>query len=211
MVHAFIGGLRLADAGVTTEPRGLTSTQARPADMFTVAAVPGRRAALDVCVASSNAAAAAGDAAEGAFRRKLRRYRREIPELGRAGISYRPLVWTASGRPHPAVSRTMRFAADLAANRSERHADSAAFLSRWRHEVQVALLRRRAAMMRAVMPQPSPQSDWLLTGFVQGPPDAVHRAPLVEDGDCDAEAAEDEQDAGDVTSDDDEELAAVCW
>ena len=37
-VHAVPGGLRLADPGITTEPRGLTETQSRPADVFTAAA-----------------------------------------------------------------------------------------------------------------------------------------------------------------------------
>ena len=40
-----------------------------PAEIFTTAAVPGRSAALDVCVASSIAAAARGDAAQAAFDR----------------------------------------------------------------------------------------------------------------------------------------------
>ena len=47
-VHAALGGLKLADPGITTEPGGLTATQSRPADIFTIAAVPGRSAALDV-------------------------------------------------------------------------------------------------------------------------------------------------------------------
>ncbi len=184
VVQSMVGGLKFADPGVCTEPRGLTNTRSRPADIFTTAAVPGRRAALDVCVASPNAAAAAGDAAEAAFKRKLRRYRNEIPQLAAAGISYRPLVWTATGRPHPAVTRTMQYAAELAANRSEQHADSASMLARWRHEVQIAILRRRAAMLRAVLPRPSARAEWLLTGFVQGLPDSAHRAPpIAADGD----------------------------
>ena len=52
--HGVLGGQRLADKGITTEPRGLTEGKSRPADLFTTAAVPGRRAALDVCVPSSN-------------------------------------------------------------------------------------------------------------------------------------------------------------
>ena len=81
-----LGGLRLADPGLTTEPRGLTATQSRPADLFTTTAVPGRSAALDVCVASSNAAAARGDAAQAAYDRKLSSYRQEIPDLRNQGI-----------------------------------------------------------------------------------------------------------------------------
>ena len=48
-VHAVLGGLKPADAGITTEPRWLTATQSRPADLFTPAAVPGRSAAR-MCV-----------------------------------------------------------------------------------------------------------------------------------------------------------------
>ena len=44
--------------GITTEPRGLTASQSRPAEILTTAAVPGGSAALDVCVASTTAAAA---------------------------------------------------------------------------------------------------------------------------------------------------------
>ena len=51
-VHAVLCGLKLTDPRPTTDPRGLTATQPRPADIFTAVAVPGRSAALDVCVAS---------------------------------------------------------------------------------------------------------------------------------------------------------------
>ena len=102
-VHAVLGELKLADdPGITTEPRGLTETESRPADLFPTAPVPGRSAALEVCVPSSNAAAARGDAAQAAFDRKLSSYRQEIPDLRCQGILYRPLVWTTEGRPHPA-------------------------------------------------------------------------------------------------------------
>ena len=76
-VRAVFGGLKLADPGITTEPRGLTAAQSRPSNLFATAAVPGRSAALDVCVASPIAAAAQGDAAQAAFDRKLPNYRQE--------------------------------------------------------------------------------------------------------------------------------------
>ena len=63
-VRAVVEGLKVADPGLKTEPRGLTNTQARPADIFTNAAVPGRCAALDVCITSLNAGGAGNDAAE---------------------------------------------------------------------------------------------------------------------------------------------------
>ena len=187
-VHAMVEGLRLADPSVTTEPRGLTSTTSRPADILTTAAVPGRGAALDVCVASPNAAAALGDAAEAAFRRKLRRYRREIRELGTAGIAFRPLVWTADGRPHPAVMRTLRFAAEIAVTRNGQLATASSFVSRWKHEISIAILRRRAAMARAVLPRASAQELWLLAGQVdRAEGDDARLPPLDEDGGEDEE------------------------
>ena len=57
--------MKLADPGITTEPRGLTASQSRPADIFTIDAVPGRSAALDVCVTSSIAAAARASCTDG--------------------------------------------------------------------------------------------------------------------------------------------------
>ena len=48
-VRAVLGGLKLADPGITTKLRGPTATQSRPTDLCTTAAVPGLSAALD-CV-----------------------------------------------------------------------------------------------------------------------------------------------------------------
>ena len=176
-VRAVVRGLSLADPAVTMEPRGLTDTMSRPADILTYAAVPGRGAALDVCIASPNSAAAAGDAAAAAFARKLRRYRREIPQLRTAGIVYRPMAWTADGRPHPAVTRTLRYAAEQAVHRSDRSPDARSLMSRWCHEIRITLQQRRAAMGRAVLPQMTASEAWMLTGT--GPPcravQLVHR------------------------------------
>ena len=73
--HAVVCGMKLADPGITPVPRELTASKSRPTDIFTTAVVPGRSAALDVCVASSIAAAARGDAAKAAFDRKFSHYR----------------------------------------------------------------------------------------------------------------------------------------
>jgi hypothetical protein len=182
-VRAVVDGVRLADPAVTTEPRGLTSTTSRPADIFTTAAVPGRSAALDVCVASPNAAAAMGDAAASAYRRKLHRYRREVRELAAAGIAFRPLVWTADGRPHAAVMRTLRFAAEVAVTRNGQQAKAGELVSRWKHEINIAILRRRAAMARAVLPRATAQELWLLAGRADRAEGNDMRAPpLDEDG-----------------------------
>ena len=184
-VRAVVEGLKLADPAVTTEPRGLTTSTSRPADILTTAVVPGRGAALDVCVASPNAAAAMGDAAAAAFRRKLRRYRREIAELAAAGIAFRPLTWTADGRPHPAVTRTLRYAAEIALSRNPQLSTAGSMVSRWKHEIQIAILRRRAAMSRAVLPKATAEELWLLTGRVDRDDGPNSRAPpLDEDGDA---------------------------
>ena len=187
-VRSLVEGLRLADPQVCTEPRGLTNTQTRPADILTTAAVPGRSAALDVCVASPNAAAARGDAAEAAFKRKLAHYRRVIPQLAAAGIAFRPLIWTADARPHPAAVRTLKYAASLAATRSGVQADSSALLSRWKHEVTISILRRRAAMSRAVVPRRNAMAEWLLTGVCEDAPSSETRAMELDVAD-DKEAA----------------------
>ncbi len=181
-MRVLVEGFRLADPSVTTEPRGLTDAQSRPADILTTAAVPGRGAALDVCVASHSAAGALGDAAEAAFRRKLRHYRDVIPQLASAGIAFRPLVWTSEGRPHPAATRTLRYAAGLAAARGGSEADAAGLLRRWRHELRVAIQRRRAAMARAVLPRATAREMWLLTGFTGAVPSSDGRAPPLDDG-----------------------------
>ena len=37
---------------------------------------------------------------------------------------------------------------------------------RWMHEIQIVLLRRRAAMARAVLPSPSARAEWLFAGII---------------------------------------------
>ena len=41
VVRSLVDGIKIADPAVTTEPRGLTRTQARPADLFTLLPSPG--------------------------------------------------------------------------------------------------------------------------------------------------------------------------
>ena len=40
------------------------------------------------------------------------------PNMRVHGVVCRPLIWTADGRPHPVVTRTMQYAADIAACRN---------------------------------------------------------------------------------------------
>ena len=117
-------------------------------------------------MASSNAAAARGDAAQAAFDRKISYCRREIPDLGVLGIVCRPLVWTADGRPHPAVTHTLQYAADIAACFNGQQMSAKTLQHRWKHESPTALLRRRAAMTRAVLPHTSARAESLLAGLI---------------------------------------------
>ncbi len=54
-------------------------------------------------------------------------------------------------------------------------------MGRWRHELQIAILRRRAAMSRAVIPRASSLAIWLLTGCSEAMPSSAFRAPPLDD------------------------------
>ena len=95
-VHALLGGFKVADHGVTMEPRVVIETTSRPAGIFTTV-VPGHGAGLDVCVASSNGAAARGDAAQAASDRKTSHCRKEIQDLSSVGLDSR---WTTTPSCH---------------------------------------------------------------------------------------------------------------
>ena len=62
---------------------------------------------------------------------------------------------------HPAATRTLQYAADIAASRNGEQLSAKSLQRRWKHEIQIALLRRRAAMTRAVLPNPSLQPSSL--------------------------------------------------
>ena len=99
------------------------------------------------------------------------RLRREIPDLRAQGIVYRPLLWTADGRPHPAVTRSPQYAADIAS------ADNKSLHRRWKDKIQIALLLRRAAMTRAVLRNISAREQWLLADLIDRAASWWVRAP----------------------------------
>ena len=138
-VRAVVCGMKLADLGITTEPRGLTASQPRPADTLPTAAVQRTQCGPDVCVVSSIAAAAREDAAQAAFDRKLSHCRNEIGELRQQGMQGRPLVWTADWRPHPAVCRTLQHAVDIASSRNGKQMSAKSLHRRWKNQIQIAL------------------------------------------------------------------------
>ena len=109
------------------------------------------------------------DACATAHRRKMNRYRHILPALRRAGVIFQPLVWSAEGRPHPATVRVMESALRMV--RTRKGAEAAADLrDRWRHEITIAILRRRAAMSRSVVPRRTTWEEWMLAGITEQPP-----------------------------------------
>ena len=78
------------------------------------------------------------DAAQAAFDRKVTHYRQELLDLRNQDIHDRLLVWTADGRPQPAVTRTLQHAADIASSRNGQHLSAKILHRRWKHEIQIA-------------------------------------------------------------------------
>ena len=135
----------------------------RPADVLTTAAVPGRQTALDITIAAQDAQHAGRDACASAYRRKMIRYSNILPALDRAGIIFQPMVWSAEGRPHPATTRVMD--SILRYVRAKRGEEAMAGLrERWRHEIAIAIQRRKAAMIRATLPLRTSRQEWLEQG-----------------------------------------------
>ena len=121
-VHAVVYGMKLADPGITLlrnpgrlifSPPLLSPDAVRP--WACVWPSPLQRQLAEMLP-------------QAAFDPKLSNNRNEIVELRQQGIHYRPLVWTADGRPHPAVTRTLQLSAKSRPRR-------------WKHEIQIALLR----------------------------------------------------------------------
>ena len=50
------------------------------------------------------------------------------------------------------MMRTLRYAAEQSASRGGDATDAKALMRRWCHEIQLAIMRRRAAMVRSVRP-----------------------------------------------------------
>ena len=103
------------------------------------------------------------DACRSAYRRKMLRYASILPALRRAGVISQPMVFSAEGRPHPATVRTMECTLRMVRARRGEEAE-AELRARWRHEVAVAIQRRKAAMMRACLPDRTRRREWLACG-----------------------------------------------
>ena len=163
---------------------------------------------LDVCVASSIAAAARRDAAQAAFDRKLPHHRNEIVELRQQGVLNIALSSRQRmGDRHPAVTRTLQYAADIASSRNGQQMSSKSLQSRWKHEIQIALLRRRAAMARA---NPSARAERLLAGIIDRTLHYWGHVSPLDGGPGDHDHADSEIDTAKQDDDDDTASLAGC-
>ena len=141
-----------ADPATEWEPQDLVSSRprARPADVLTPAAFPGRVAALDVGVVSP-AAHPGTDAADAMYSRKTEEREPIRCELERQNIVYKPIVWTSYGRPHAQATAAMRGIAKRIGRRRGCSAD--VVLAPMQQAVGVCLARRSARMSLACRPR----------------------------------------------------------
>ena len=98
-----------------------------------------------------------------------------------------------------------KYAADIAACRNGQQRSAKSPQHRWKHEIQIAHLRRTAVMTRAVFPHTSARADWLLAGLIDSVTIHWVRAPLLDGGDDeDADAGTDTT----IPDDDNEDIAS---
>ena len=161
--------VHLADPGATPEaPEIIASHPAlRPADIFTSAAIPGGMAALDVGIASPDAAGAGDDCVETMWRRKRGAYAEHFDEMRAIGVTYVPVVLSCYGRWHADSAVTLERVCQQAARRLG-IADHRPILRRAQAAAGVAIWRRAAAMARACLPAPSAEAMAALFGDVDG-------------------------------------------
>ena len=165
VVDAVLQLVNVADSNADTEERELipSAPTLRPADIFSEAAIPGCRAALDVGVTSPNATGAGADCCEAMFQTKLDFYRPHFAELSAQDIRYMPLVFSSYGRMHPQAQANLETVARTAA-RKRGFGDHRLLLRRATGRIGVAIWRRAAAMVRSCLPQLSAEEAALAYG-----------------------------------------------
>ena len=137
--------------------------RARPGDVFTLAAVPNREAALDITVVSPEARHSGQDCVAAAYAGKLRRYAALRREWGDLGPTLVPMVWSSEGRAHPTTQQVMNYVSKTLARRC--NAEPAAVLKRWEAEISVILARRRARMALKLLPPLTPEEEQAYLGL----------------------------------------------
>ncbi len=103
-----LGVAKQLDPSSEHEAPGLIpGTRLRPADVLTGALGHGLTA-LDVGIASPDAQHAGDDCRATMYAEKVAYYAPHGDALGRQGIDYQPLIWSAYGRPHPRTTTILR-------------------------------------------------------------------------------------------------------
>ena len=105
------------DPSTELEAPGLIpGTRLRPADVLTGALGPGLTA-IDVGIASPDAAHAGDDCTGTMYNPKLEYYSPHAAAIERQSVLYQPLIWSAYGRPHPQSTVILRTLAKKLARR----------------------------------------------------------------------------------------------
>ena len=147
-----LGLASLADGSARPEVAGLVpgAPALRPADILTDAAF-GRLSALDVSIVAPHASGAGRDAVATRVQGKMQFYAPYLDALAEAGVAYRPLVWSAWGRPHEDAATAITTMAAAAGRRSG--APPAILAARARTCVGVTIWRQAARMVAACGPR----------------------------------------------------------
>ena len=146
------------DSGATMEEQGLSWAEpgARPGDITTTALGGLVTTAMDVTVASQDAAGASDDCCATAYRRKLARYAAVIASWEGESREFQPLVWSQEGRPHNMTTETLtRLATALTRIRG---GSVPLVLKRITREVGTQLALRRSRMIQRLFPALDPDS-----------------------------------------------------
>ena len=141
-----------ADAAAESEPVSLISSRPglRPADILTAGAIQGTLAALDVGVTAPSAADGDRDSTELYRDVKISKYRRYFDGLAAQGIQYKPIIWSAWGRPHVDATAVLKALGARAARR--RGLTSGSALCRQASvNISLAIQKRSAQMALACM------------------------------------------------------------
>ena len=199
------GTLRMRSRRLT-EPTRLTEKQSRPAGLFTTAGVQDA-ARLWTCVWPLPTL----HRSEETLRKQPLIVNYHITDHKYLIFVVRhPLPVFSFGQPtggRTLLSLTAVYATDIASSRNGQQMSAKSLQHRWKHEIQTALLRRRAAMTRAVFPKPSARAEWLFAGLIDRAVNHWARAHPLDGGDGD-----DDADTGRDTAihDDDDDIASLA-
>ena len=159
VVRKIFDVVKQVDAGAETEAAGLINSAPilRPADILSTA-VSDCAAALDLGIASPDAAHAGTDCTETMWRAKKSKYAPYEAELSRQNIQYRPIIFSAYGRPHPDAQK---FLSTLSRRLARRRcfASAASIRRQLEKNIAVEIWRRAARMVAACWAQTSPVEE----------------------------------------------------